>query len=29
MKLVVKFGRFNLELRISKAVVFALLMLWC
>lgn len=29
MKLKLKLGRFNLELRLDKAVVLALLMLWC
>lgn len=29
MKLKLSFGRFSLELQLHKAVVFALLMLWC
>lgn len=29
MKLKLKLGRFNLELQLDKAVVLALLMLWC
>ena len=29
MKLKLKLGRFNLELQLDKAVVLALLTLWC
>lgn len=29
MKLKIRIGRLNLELHIDKALVFAVLMLWC
>jgi hypothetical protein len=29
MKLKLRFGRFSLELQLNKAIIFALLSLWC